>query len=247
MSKTNFIEVNKNTLSKTFVRKEGLYKELSGLTLLKNAKTNTPSLLGVGEKKCITTYIINGITSYEAIGKRLVTIDKVNGFILEHISNLQELDSSETWDRFCRSVLKKFTSNSGLLKMDLGIELYLEIKKGIVKSTQKSVINKAIKFLHGDLHLGNILFDTKINEFWIIDFEHSKYGPVEYEFVNSYFWNDGKSLDIGYFSQKIKGFDKGLLKEMKKLYMADQLNIALELNDRSKIKELVKQYKKRLL
>jgi thiamine kinase-like enzyme len=242
MSKTNIIKVIENTLSKTFVRKDGLYNELSGLTLLKDYKTNTPHLLGVGKKKCLTTYITNGTPSFEAIKNGMIAINEVNRFLLEHISGLKKFDNSEPWGRFCESVFKKFTNNKGSLIKPLGGNLYFELLDGVKQILLNISSKDEVIFLHGDLHLGNILYDTKINEFWLIDFEHSKYGPIEYEFINSYFWNDEKSLDIGFFSTKLDGFSTKNLKELNKLYFADQLNIALEMNDKKKIIALIQKY-----
>ncbi|EFK96961.1 protein containing Aminoglycoside phosphotransferase domain [sediment metagenome] len=132
------------------------------------------------------------------------------------------------------------SKNEPFRSKDRGLFFSLQ-KKSIhlqPESIEFSAAENKIIFLHGDLHLGNILYDTRLKEFWLIDFEHSKFGPVEYEFANSKFWNDEKSLDIEYFSNNIPGFKIFALNSYLYLYLADQLNIASENKDIAKIKQL---------
>lgn len=96
--------------------------------------------------------------------------------------------------------------------------------------------------LHRDIHWGNILSDK--DSFVLIDFEHYCLGPVEYEFANCLFWNDAKSLDVSIVASVLQThgifFNIALAKQLVSLYFAEQLTIALHMNDEAKAITLIR-------
>lgn len=187
------------TVCKTFVYKryslpEKFYNEIESLRMLSELTPNkVPNVISTTNNLCVMETVV-GLNGNAVSDKNFVSTETIK-IVLDIYKSYKPKCSTDnnSWKQKLIQIKEDLKNNEQTLR-----------KFGSTKITKKLLsdleilINynnyKTITYVHGDLHLGNIILND--SGVCLIDFEHSMEAPIELELQNSIFWNDEMSLDV---------------------------------------------------
>ena len=250
-SSNSVYAINDSYIYKKFAYKERLRKEILGMQMYKNlTRGNIPSIMEIGNDYFITDCVKNATSAYQLISLGTLSMDKISVAVASLVArnywgyNLGG-ETTKTkhprmqWETNLNEIKENFEKNRDEIVKHIGTRTYRQIlsKLRLVEKEEYP-----LTILHGDIHLDNILVSEKCGyqKFYLIDFEHSMEGPIELEFQNSLVWQDEKSLDIVTIVDLLINhyrvpYDPNKEKLLRAVYVANQINNALEENQRWKI------------
>lgn len=240
-------------LRKTYASKELMRSEERGLAQLAAAgNSQVPKVVAKGEDFLVLEYVSGAKTALQALQDGSLTeeelVDQLANFLADIHRSYQRLgkDVAE-WEKKKSDIVISLERNSSTLLVSklLTQPEIRGLTERLGKIDLRRIPAENLTFLHRDLHLGNILVDK--GRVLVIDFEHCAEGPLEFEFQNSLFFADEKSLPV----EKIKCAlrRRGLIysdlleRRLTPLYFADQINLAVELEDLQKLQTLTSKWR----
>lgn len=241
-------------LRKTYASKELKRAEEQGLTALAAAgNSQVPRIVAKGGNFLILEYVSGAKTAFQALQDGSLTEEKLVNQLTNFLADAYRIYQKQArnvliWDKKKSDIVRSFKRNSTTL---LGSKILTqsEIQNVMERLDEIDLLPVSIEnltFLHRDLHLDNILVDKR--KIFVIDFEHCAEGPIEFEFQNSIFFADEKSLPLTKIKRALRqrGFIYSNLLERKliPLYFADQINLAIKLGDFQKLQLLVAKWRK---
>jgi thiamine kinase-like enzyme len=252
-SKGKRVTLDENLLiRKFFDSKKNLSREVSGLKMFQmSVPENVPILYEVGEDYLVQEYAIGpAVNSDSSIGINKHTDAVVEG-LSEIISVLIQQNSKrvQILNKMWYSELENLITHFRLLKSRVNLSEFQTIYSKILSDLSTIFLcypePSNVTYLHRDLHAGNIISCNDVLK--LIDFEHSLVGPLELEFQNAIFWNDANSLDYKKIISAVIAktgitYDFTLEKLLLSYYIADQVILANEMGDFSKVRELIHIY-----
>jgi Ser/Thr protein kinase RdoA (MazF antagonist) len=115
---------------------------------------------------------------FKKLGIKVAEFHKLTaGYKTSH--QLRKLDISQLLEKSWSSIDKFVVLPNDYIKDEI-YNLYQNIKR-IVLSCKLEAL--PLSLIHGDVHAGNNLYDSKTNELYLLDFELCGYGYISYEFA----------------------------------------------------------------
>ncbi len=148
------------------------------------------------------------------------------------------------WQTYLNLIAQKFFDQKNIFQSYLNSKEMGLIENTLVCLTKVDWESFPIQPLHRDLHLGNLI-NTK-SGVKIIDFEHFRFGPLEYEFSNSLLFDDESSLNISQISKKLYSFgvflNLNLALMLTVVYFIEQFCQSYDKSDLNKQKLLIQKF-----
>lgn len=250
--------VDRKFVYKNYTTQGYAQKEFQAMILFSAllGSTSIPMVVGAGTDFLLMEYLSGLITAKEAILSGIVSRGQVEDSIVElwtktinprseGLRSRIKIYRSLSWQKHTKTLQSGLTSKSTQLNLYLTrseqSRLNYSVSTASTYSIQSMVLN------HRDLHLENILVDPVTKSIYLIDFEHSLWAPLEYEFQNSIFWDDADALNFLSLKQMfalqniVLSTDK--LNILQDLYFLDQLLIGLRNKQSAKCRLLVERYR----
>lgn len=248
--------IDNKYLMKQFDIEHKQTREHWGLQIFSSLCPNTPMMLGNSGSIIMSEFFAGYVPSSELVTQDNIKPSQIENMVAYFVSktywsyrfstenrlvNFPELK----WEYRIKKVYENFSKLSYEFKNIIGETTYKQVLKKVKQIKNTDIPRNKLSMLHRDLHLGNVLCKLPhADDFKIIDFEHCMEGPIELEFQNSLLWNDHMSLNIDNMRNILEhayriSYDKDLEHDLKFVYFADQINLAIEEKQFTKVNQLV--------
>jgi hypothetical protein len=249
----NEVQVKENKICKTFGDKTRLKREVMGTVLFSVLSGDkVPQLVTWDNDLCVTRQVQNARTYFES-SQSWSRIEELNQEVARFIAEVYfgyrkglTVPQFLSWDENLLGITNKFIQNRLLVISAIGQDKTKKIMENLLEVRKNLTFKSTLTLIHGDLHLDNILVNNnlELDKLTVIDFEHCMEAPIEMEFQNSLFWNDSKSLDVLAIKKLLREVYKIPYSTQKEnmlscVYIANQLNMAIEEADENKLQMLV--------
>jgi serine/threonine protein kinase len=247
-------QIDDKYLYKKFIFPSQLKREVSGMYFFNMlANQDVPLIIDQGEDYFVSEYISGSVSAYNALNNGYINttqVDvKVASIVARSFWSYKFFDKAKMqlypylkWEDKINDIYQKFTRNKSIFS---NLEVFNKVCSDIKKIMSRDY-SKQLTITHRDIHLDNILVEKSggVGRTHLIDFEHCMEAPIEFEFQNSVFWRDEKSLNVDSIAHILRSsyrvpYPNEIENELTSLYFADQVNLAIDMNYPGKIDLLI--------
>ncbi len=193
----NVVDLMDKYIVKFYTSSEIASREANGLLVFRKfSPDNSPKII----------FRLGRVTVFDKLKSSEIDKTQMCDSLVAVISRLSKTSISDygEWQAYLALISQKFYDQKSIFQSNLSNKDIRTIENVLNSLSIVDWESFAIQPLHRDLHLGNLI-NTKTGV-KIIDFEHFRYGPLEYEFSNSLLFADEYSLDISQISRKLHSF-----------------------------------------